>query len=204
MFQRLRDRLRGHRDRLPAPDRLRLLLYVWRSAIERDDGPMAARAWAALGDEARLSKAGDVLAAMAILDQHRASDAVRASATTTLQFAVARFAAGGDPGLSARFVIQDLALAAEANFRTTHIPEYLAKLRAIRTAADRTGFHDIRDGADALLHDHERLAIWQAGVGQAEIAPVERDALDQMARDHVARINALTAAAWRGYGDFAS
>lgn len=203
MFQRLRDRLTGRRDRLPAPDRLRLLLYVWRSAIERDDVPMAARAWDALREEARLARADDVLAAMAILEQHHASDAVRASASTTLQFAVARFAAGGDPAVSTRFVIQDLALAAEANYRTTHITEYLAKLRAIRTAADRTGFHDIRDGADALLRDHERLAIWQAGRGQAEIAPVERDALEQMARDHVARISALTAAAWRGYGDFA-
>lgn len=203
MFQRLRDRLRGHRDRLPAPDRLRLLLHVWRSAIERDDGPMAARAWEALREEARASKAADVLAAMPLLERHRPSDAAWSSASMTLQFAVARFAAGGDPGLSARFVIQDLAVAAQTNYHTTHIPEYLAKLRAIRAAAERTGWYDIRDGADALLRDHERLAIWQAGAGQAEIAPVEGDAFEQMARDHAARINALTAAVWRGYGDFA-
>lgn len=201
MFQRLRDALKGRRDRLPAPDRLRLLLHVWRSAIERDDGPTAARAWGALRAEARASKAFDVLAAMPLLEQHRPGDAVWASASTTLQFAVARFAAGGDPGLSARLVIQDLAVAAEANYRTTHIPEYLAKLRAIRAAAERTGFDDIRDGADALLRDHERLAIWLAGAGQAEIAPVERDAIEQMTRDHAARITALTAAVWRGYGE---
>lgn len=204
MLQRLRDRLRGHRDHLPVPDRLRLLLHVWRSAIERDDGPMAARAWTALTDEARSSKALDILAAMPLLERHLPSDAAWSSASMTLQFAVARFAAGGDPGLSARFVIQDLAVAAETNYRTTHIPEYLAKLRAIRAAAERTGFHDIRDGADALLRDHERLAIWQAGAGQAEIAPAESDAFEQMARDHAARIGALTAAVWRGYGDFAS
>lgn len=164
---------------------------------------MAARAWDALREQARLSKADDVLAAMPLLELHRPHDAVWSSAATTLGFAVARFAAGGDPALSARYVIQDLAVAAETNYRTTHIPEYLAKLRAIRAAAERTGFYDIRDGADALLRDHERLMIWQAGIGQADIAPVERDAFEQIARDHAARINALTAAAWRGYGDFA-
>ena len=203
MFQRLRDRLRGQRDHLPAPDRLRLLLHVWRSAIERDDEPMAARAWDALRDEARASKAVDVLAAMPLVEQHRPSDGVWSSASTTLQFAVARFAAGGDPGLSARFVIQDLTVAAASNYRTTHIPEYLAKLRAIRAAAERTGFHDVRDGADALLRDHERLAIWQAGVGRAETPPDETEAFEQMARDHAARISALTATVWQGYGDFA-
>lgn len=203
MFQRLRDRLRGRRDNLPAPDRLRLLLHVWRSAVERGDAPMAARAWTALGDQARASRAADVLAAMALVDKHRISDGARDSASTTLQFAVARYAAGGDPGLSARFVIQDLAVAAATDYRTTHVPEYLAKLRAIRAAAERTGFHDIRDGADALLHDHERLAVWQAGVGRTEVAPEASETLEQMARDHAARISALTATVWRGYGDFA-
>ena len=202
MFQRLRDRLRGQRDHLPAPDRLRLLLHVWRSAIERDDEPMAARAWDALRDEARASKAVDVLAAMPLVEQHRPSDGVWSSASTTLQFAVARFAAGGDPGLSARFVIQDLTVAAVTNYRTTHIPEYLAKLRAIRAAAERTGFHDVRDGADALLRDHERLAIWQAGVGRAEAPLDETEAFEQMTREHAARINALTVTVWRDYGDF--
>jgi hypothetical protein len=165
---------------------------------------MAARAWAALRDEARASKAVDVLEAMPLLEKHSPSDGAWSSASTTLQFAVARFAASGDPGLSARFVIQDLTLAAAADYRTTHIPEYLAKLRAIRAAADRTGFHDIRDGADALLRDQERLAIWQAGFGRTEIAPEENETFEQMARDHAARINALTATVWRGYGDFAS
>lgn len=204
MFQRLRDRLRGQRDSLPAPDRLRLLLHVWRSAIERDDGPMAARAWTALRDHARASKADDVLAAMPLVEEHRPSDGAWSSASTTLQFAVARFAAGGDPGLSARFVIQDLAVAAATDYRTTRVPEYLAKLRAIRAAAERTGFHDIRDGADALLRDHERLVIWQAGVGRADVPAGESETLEQMARDHAARISALAATVWRGYGDFAS
>lgn len=202
MFQRLRDRLRGPRDNIPAPDRLRLLLHVWRSAIERDDSLMAARAWTALRDQARTSKADDVLAAMPLVERHRLSPGEWSSASTTLQFAVARFAAGGDPGLSARFVIQDLAVAAATNYRATRIPEYLAQLRAIRAAAERTGFHDIRDGAEALLRDHERLAIWQAGVGRADIAAEDTETFEQMARDHAARITALTATVWRGYGDF--
>ena len=204
MFQRLRNRLPGQRDRIPAPDRLRLLLHVWRSAIERDDGRMAARAWVALRDQARASRADDVLAAISVVEQHSPSDGAWSSASTTLQFAVARFAAGGDPGLSTRFVIQDLAVAAATNYRTTHIPEYLAKLRAIRAAAERTGFDDIRDGADALLRDHERLVIWQAGIGKADLPAAESQAIEQMVRDHGARISALTATAWRGYGDFAS
>ena len=203
MFQRLRDRLRGQRDDLPVPDRLRLLLHVWRSAMERDDGQMADRAWAALHQQARTSRAGDVVAAMTLLHKPRLSPGEWQSASTTLQFAVARFAAGGDPGLSARYVIQDLAVAAAANYRTTRIPEYLAKLRAIRAAAERTGFYDIREGADALLHDYERLVDWQEEV-------VRRDAIEgdttfeQLSRDHAAQISALTAAAWRGYGDYAS
>jgi hypothetical protein len=203
MFQRLRDRLRGQRDEIPAPDRLRLLLHVWRSATERDDGQMAGRAWAGLHQQARTSRAGDVLAAMALLQKPRLSPGEWHSASTTLQFAVARFAAAGDPGLSARFVIQDLTVAAAANYRTTRIPEYLAKLRAIRAAAERTGFYDIREGADALLRDYERLVRWQAEV-------VRRDTIDgdvtfeQLSRDHAARISALAATVWRGYGDFAS
>jgi hypothetical protein len=170
--------------------------------MERDDGQMAARAWTALRQQARSSRASDVLAAMSLLENPHLSPGEGHSAATTLQFAVARFAAGGDPGLSARFVIQDLTVAAAANYWTTRIPEYLAKLRAIRAAAERTGFYDIREGAEGLLRDYERLVEWQAEV-------VRRDALEgettfeQLSRDHAARISALTAAAWRGYGDFA-
>lgn len=202
MFQRLRDRLRGQRDDLPAADRLRLLLHVWRGAMERDDGQMAARAWVALRQRARASRADDVLAAMALLEKPRLSPGEGQSASTTLQFAVARFAAGGDPGLSARFVIQDLTVAAAANYWTTRIPEYLAKLRAIRAAAERTGFSDIREGADALLRDYERLVEWQAEVSRSDVQE-DDPTFEQLSRDHAARINALTATAWRGYGDFA-
>jgi hypothetical protein len=175
---------------------MRLLLHVWRSAVERDDARMAARAWDALGAQARASRATDVLAAMSLVERHDHSAGERSSASTTLQFAVARFAAAGDPGLSARFVIQDLAMAAATNYRATRIPEYLAKLRAIRAAAERTGFHDIRDGADALLRDQERLAIWQAEVGRADLAAEESARWEQLARDHAARISALTATVW--------
>ena len=203
MFQRLRHRLRGQRDDLPAADRLRLLLHVWRGAMERDDGQMAARAWEALRQQARTSRADDVLAAMALVEKPRPSPGEWHSASTTLQFAVARFAAGGDPGLSARFVIQDLTVAAASNYWTTRIPEYLAKLRAIRAAAERTGFSDIRDGADSLLRDYERLVEWQAKVVQTD-AVEGGNTFEQLSRDHAARINALTATAWRGYGDFAS
>ena len=196
MFRRLRQRLHGPRDEIPAPDRLRLLLHVWRGAIERDDSRMAARAWAALREQARTSRALDVLAAMPLVERHRLSAGEWSSASATLQFAVARFAAAGDPGLSARFVIQDLAMAAAANYRSTHIPEYLAKLRAIRTAAERTGFHDIRDGAEALLRDYERLAIWRAEISRSDASDGE-GAFEQMAREHDARINALTATVWR-------
>ena len=196
MFRRLRDRLRGPRDEIPAPDRLRLLLLVWRSAIEREDSRMAARAWVALRDQARISRAVDVVAAMPLVERHRLSAGEWTSASATLQFAVARFAAGGDPGLSARFVIQDLTMAAVTNYRATRIPEYLGKLRAIRTAADRTGFHDIRDGADALLRDYERLAIWQAEISRSDVGE-GRGILEQMSREHAARITALTAAVWR-------
>jgi hypothetical protein len=195
MFSWIRDRFRGPRQQIPAPDRLRLLLHVWRGAIERDDSRMAARAWEALRDDATAAKAADVLAAMALVDRHRLSGGEWSSASTTLQFAVARFAAGGDPAISARFVIQDLAMAAATNFRTTRIPEYLAKLRAIRAAAERTGFHDIRDGADALLRDYERLMLWQAEVVRRDAASDERT-FEQLSRDHDARIIALTAAVW--------
>ena len=162
---------------------------------------MVARAWDALRTQARGARASDVLAAMQLVEQHAPSAGEWSSASTTLQFAVARFAAGGDPGLSARFVIQDLAMAAATNYQATRIPEYLAKLRAIRAAAERTGFHDIRDGADALLRDQERLAIWQAEVGRPDIAAEESAAWEQLARDHAARISALTATVWRGYED---
>jgi hypothetical protein len=175
---------------------MRLLLHVWRSAVERDDARMATRAWDALGAQARASRAIDVLAAMSLVERHGHSAGERSPASTTLQFAVARFAAAGDPGLSARFVIQDLAMAAATNYRATRIPEYLAKLRAIRAAAERTGFHDIRDGADALLRDQERLAIWQAEVGRADLAAEESARWEQLARDHAARISALTATVW--------
>lgn len=196
MFRRLRARFRSPRDEIPAPDRLRLLLHVWRGAIEREDSRMAARAWLALRDQARTSRAVDVLAAMPLVERHRLSAGEWTSASATLQFAVARFAAGGDPGLSARFVIQDLTMAAVTNYQATRIPEYLGKLRAIRTAADRTGFHDIRDGADALLRDYERLAIWQAEISRSDVA-ADRGILEQMSREHAARITALTAAVWR-------
>lgn len=196
MFQRLRDRLRGPRDYIPAPDRLRLLLHVWRSAIEREDEPMAARAWIALRDQARTSKADDVLAAMPLVEKQGLSPGEWSPASATLQFAVARFAASGDPGLSARLVIQDLTVAAATNFRATRLPEYLAKLRAIRSAAERTGFHDIRDGADALLRDFERLVAWRDEI-ELEGAPDGERTFREMARDHDARISALTAAVWR-------
>ncbi len=196
MFRRLRDRLRGPRDEIPAPDRLRLLLHVWRSAIERDDGRMASRAWFALRDEADASRAPDVRAAMLLLEKPRLSAGEWSSASTTLQFAVARFAAGGDPGLSARFVIQDLTMAAATNYRTTRIPEYLAKLRTIRAAAERTGFHDIRAGADALLRDFERLVAWQSQIARLDAEDGERT-FREMARDHDARISDLTATVWR-------
>lgn len=196
MFRQLRDRLRGSRDAIPAPDRMRLLLHVWRGAIERDDDPMAARAWVALRDLASTSKAVDVLAAMPLVERHRHSAGEWSPASATLQFAVARFAARGDPGLSARFVIQDLAMAAATNYRTTRIPEYLAKLRAIRTAAERTGFHDVRDGAEALLRDYERLVIWRAEISRSDVEDDERT-FEQMSREHDARINALTASVWR-------
>jgi hypothetical protein len=196
MFQRLRDRLRGQRDNLPAPDRLRLLLHVWRSAIEREDGVMSARAWAALRDQARAARAVDVLAAMPLVEMHRPSAGEWSPASTTLQFAVARFAAGGDPGLSARLVIQDLTVAAATSFRATNLPDYRAKLRAIRAAAERTGFHDIRDGADALLHDFERLVAWRDEIAQRDAVDGERT-FREMARDHDARISALTATVWR-------
>lgn len=203
MFHRLRERLRGRRDDLPAPDRLRLLLHVWRSAMERDDSQMADRAWSAIRQQARTSRADDILAAMTLLEKPRLSPGDWHSAVTTLQFAVARFAAGGDPALSARFVIQDLTVAAAANYRTTRIPEYLGKLRAIRAAAERTGFYDIREGADALLRDYERLVDWQAEVVRSDA--LEGDTtFEQLSRDHAAQISVLNAAVWRGYGDFAS
>lgn len=178
---------------------MRLLLHVWRSALEREDAPMATRAWAALRDQARASKAVDVLAAMPLVEADRRPAGEWFSASTTLQFAVARFAAGGDPGLSARFVIQDLTAAAASNYQTTRIPEYLAKLRAIRAAADRTGFLDIRDGADGLLRDQERLLIWQAHFDPTAISAEESASIEQLARDHAARISALSATVWRGY-----
>jgi hypothetical protein len=195
MFQRLRDRLRGPRDEIPAPDRLRLLLHVWRGAVEREDDEMADRAWLAMRRQADAARAVDVLAAMILVDRYRHSPGEWSSASTTLQFAVARFASGGDPAISARFVIQDLTVAAATSFRATRIPEYLAKLRAIRAAAERTGFHDIRDGADALLHDFERLVAWRDAMGEPDAADVERT-FREMARDHDARISALTATVW--------
>jgi hypothetical protein len=196
MFRWLRDRFRGPREKIPVPDRLRLLLHVWRGAIERDDSQMAARAWLALKDQAGTARAVDVLAAIDLVEKHRLSAGELSSASTTLQFAVARFASGGDPALSARFVIQDLTLAAATNYRATRIPEYLATLRAIRAAAERTGFHDIRDGAEALLRDSERLVAWREEIVRREEAD-ENETLEQISRDHDARINALTAAAWR-------
>lgn len=157
---------------------------------------MAARAWAALRDQARAARAVDVLAAMPLVEMHRPSAGEWSPAFTTLQFAVARFAASGDPGLSARLVIQDLTVAAATSFRATNLPDYLAKLRAIRAAAERTGFHDIRDGADALLHDFERLMAWRDEVAQRDAMDGERT-FREMARDHDARISALTATVWR-------
>jgi hypothetical protein len=196
MFRRIRARFRGPRDEIPAPDRLRLLLHVWRGAIEREDDQMADRAWLALRRQADAARAVDVVAAMTLVEQYRLSPGEWSSASTTLQFAVARFASGGDPAISARFVIQDLTVAAAANFRATRLPEYLAKLRAIRAAAERTGFHDIRDGADALLHDFERLVAWRGEIAQPDAVDGERT-FWQMARDHDARISALTDAVWR-------
>jgi hypothetical protein len=196
MFRRLRNRLRGARDQIPAPDRLRLLLHVWRGAIEREDDEMADRAWLALQRQADTARAVDVVAAMTLVERYRHSPGEWSSASTTLQFAVARFASRGDPAIAARFVIQELTLAAAASFRATRLPEYLAKLRAIRAAAERTGFHDIRDGADALLHDFERLVAWRDEIAQRDAVDGERT-FQEMARDHDARINALTAAVWR-------
>jgi hypothetical protein len=196
MFRRLRDRLRGARDQIPAPDRLRLLLHVWRGAIEREDDEMADRAWLALRRQANAARAVDVVAAMLLVERYRHSPGEWSSASTTLQFAVARFAAGGDPAISARFVIQDLTVAAAASFRATRLPEYLAKLRAIRAAAERTGFHDIRDGADGLLHDFERLVAWRDEIAERDAVDGERT-FREMARDHDARISALAATVWR-------
>jgi hypothetical protein len=196
MLQRLRDRLRWQRDQIPAPDRLRLLLHVWRGAVEREDDEMADRAWLALRHQADAVRADEVVAAMVLLERYRQSPGAWASASTTLQFAVARFASGGDPAISARFVIQDLTVSAATSFRATRLPEYLAKLGAIRAAAERTGFHDIRDGADALLHDFERLVAWRDEIAQRHAVDGERT-FRQMARDHAARISALTASVWR-------
>ena len=196
MLQRLRDRLRGQRDEIPVPDRLRLLVHVWRGAIEREDDEMADRAWLVLRREAAAVRADDVLAAMALVERYRHSPGARSPASTTLQFAVARFASGGDPAISARFVIQDLTVAAATSFRATRLPDYLAKLGAIRAAAERTGFHDIRDGADALLHDFERLVAWRDEIAQRHAIDGERT-FRQMARDHDARISALAATVWR-------
>ena len=196
MFRRLRDRLRRRRDEIPAPDRLRLLLHVWRGAIEREDDEMADRAWLALRQQADAARAVDVVAAMLLVERYRHSPGEWASASTTLQFAVARFASGGDPAISARFVIQDLTVAAASSFRATRLPEYLAQLRAIRAAAERTGFHDIRDGADALLHDVERLVAWRDEIAERYAVDGERT-FREMARDHDARISALAATVWR-------
>lgn len=175
---------------------MRLLLHVWRGAIEREDDEMADRAWLALRDQAEAATAVEVVAAMPLVERYRHSPGELSSASTTLQFAVARFASGGDPAISARFVIQDLTMAAATSFRAIRIPEYLVNLRAIRAAAERTGFHDIRDGADGLLHDFERLVAWRDEIAQRDAADGERT-FREMTRDHDARISALTATVWR-------
>ena len=197
MFLRRIQRRRDPREGLPAGDRLRLLLHAWHDASDRGDGPMAARAWSALLDDALAVDAREVLDAIGLVEEHRRPAGERSAASTSLDAAVARFAAAGDQELAARFVIQDLALGAAADYRASRVTSYMARLDAIRDAADRAGLLRLRDAAAALFEDYKLMAavrdeVFRRGAGDPAAT------MEQMARDHHERLMALVAAAEPG------